>query len=825
MTELDSTVTYSLAFTLDNDSDVSAREQREIWAGEVRDRLASLGLQPVFCADRGGSPIPMTGTTGGAEFGTFVMPDKRHTRPAFRPPPGAVLLDVDQKPGKKADGYATLCNAEIDLGLLPDTQRLTAHGFEQKSGRMPFRVPDGFTVSEGFFKQYGGAIDVIRTGHRFSMAPGDIHPVTGQPVVCYNPDGSAGELWVVDDWPLLPVDWLLALAGWEETHGCITDDCDDLDDDGGDALEKLLRWEQAAMMARNSLDAVRNHDTSGSGFRAVLLTASRTIGGLVGSIYPEQGDAARALAAAVKQAWKSDSLEADDKTMIRGGLEMGSAQPWIVLPEEMKTKTPGAEPVADEVSQELTGVTELDSPDHPARCARQIAAYLTDHGRNMLVAQDEWSKYMGTHYEHVQRYQIESLMFRLTEHSMYADAKGKTRSWSPNPTKVKALIGTFGSLHETSASLGDWVGRPADRPYAGTVLVPCRNGILDVESRVVLSHDPRWFLTHCLPADYDPDASCPNWTKLLEAQWGNRPMTMQALQEWFGYVLSGRTDLHKAVLMYGPRRSAKGTIARVLEKLMGHGSVGMKLGDLTSAFGLMHAVSAPLAVFGDVRWSGLTSGAQTVSRILEITGEDRVTIDRKYREPWTGQMPTRLMFVSNDEPTLPDTSGALASRFLTFATTTSFLGQEDTRLMDKLTAELAGILNWALEGYDRLMAAGAFTQPEGADEQLRRLAGAGSNVSGFLYACCDLSDPDARSERDEVYQAYRAWCIDQHIDARFIVDKPRFGQALNSAVTQPHDDRRVRINGKQVRVYTGVQLLPEEIPVPGADDFDDGYED
>jgi phage/plasmid-associated DNA primase len=34
------------------------------------------------------------------------------------------------------------------------------------------------------------------------------------------------------------------------------------------------------------------------------------------------------------------------------------------------------------------------------------------------------------------------------------------------------------------------------------------------------------------------------------------------LQEWFGYILSGRTDLQKILLLIGPRRSGKGTTSR-----------------------------------------------------------------------------------------------------------------------------------------------------------------------------------------------------------------------------------------------------------------------
>ena len=92
-------------------------------------------------------------------------------------------------------------------------------------------------------------------------------------------------------------------------------------------------------------------------------------------------------------------------------------------------------------------------------------------------------------------------------------------------------------------------------------------------------------------------------------------------------------------------------------------------------------------------------------RLLAISGEDTLTIDRKYREPATLQLPTRIVVLSNELPRLADASGALASRFVTLVSSRSFYGKEDTGLTEKLLAELPGILNWALDGAERLPAA------------------------------------------------------------------------------------------------------------------------
>ena len=53
-----------------------------------------------------------------------------------------------------------------------------------------------------------------------------------------------------------------------------------------------------------------------------------------------------------------------------------------------------------------------------------------------------------------------------------------------------------------------------------------------------------------------------------------------------------------------------------------------------------------------------------VERLLSISGEDWLTIDRKFKEPWSGKLNTRFVVVSNELPRFGDASGAIANRFV-----------------------------------------------------------------------------------------------------------------------------------------------------------------
>ena len=97
-------------------------------------------------------------------------------------------------------------------------------------------------------------------------------------------------------------------------------------------------------------------------------------------------------------------------------------------------------------------------------------------------------------------------------------------------------------------------------------------------------------------------------------------------------------------------------------------------------FGLAPLIGKRLAIISDARLSGRADQHAIAERLLSITGEDALTIDRKYAPAWTGRLHTRFLILSNELPRLADASGALAGRFILLSLTESFYGREDQGL-------------------------------------------------------------------------------------------------------------------------------------------------
>ena len=143
--------------------------------------------------------------------------------------------------------------------------------------------------------------------------------------------------------------------------------------------------------------------------------------------------------------------------------------------------------------------------------------------------------------------------------------------------------------------------------------------------------------------------------------------------------------------MIGPTRGGKGAIARVLTTLVGRPNVaGPTLNSLGGEFGLAPLIGKPLAIISDARFVGKDSST-VIERLLSISGEDTLTVNRKYRDQWTGKLPSRLHIISNELPKLGDASTAIVGRILLLLITRSWLGKEDLELERELHLSLIHI--------------------------------------------------------------------------------------------------------------------------------------
>lgn len=397
-----------------------------------------------------------------------------------------------------------------------------------------------------------------------------------------------------------------------------------------------------------------------------------------------------------------------------------------------------------------------------------------------LVAQEDWLirfwqgdfyEYAGTHWTKLDKGVMFTRLSLATESALYLTrnpaGEDVTKAWAPTPGRIKDL----------ETMLGGGVV-----PFYGEndVCMALENGVLDIDTRTLKDHTPARFNLSALPFAYDPEATCPSWLAFLEASLPGDHEAWRLIQQWFGYVLSGKKDLHKILALVGPRRSGKGTAASVLQAMVGpDGWAAPILSQLPRPFGTEDLIGKRLAVMGDVRWQGKDT-QDAVPILLALGSEDGMTITRKNEKSWTGRLAVRAMMMSNDLPSFVDPSGALAGRLMIVEFSESFYGREDRHLVDRLLQELPGILNWALDGLADLTETGSFIEPgsaAGARDEVERGSAPIFDWADSWY----VFDPEAQPIiMDAAFQDYLAWCKESNI--RHEATRQRFGRDLRSAL-------------------------------------------
>ncbi len=340
--------------------------------------------------------------------------------------------------------------------------------------------------------------------------------------------------------------------------------------------------------------------------------------------------------------------------------------------------------------------------------------------------------------------------------------------------------------------------------------IVAKNGIINL--RKLVSGDPEYrvpptpayFSTNCLPFDFDETAADPiEWLRFLNELWPNDSDSILCLQEWFGLLLVPDTRFQKVLLVVGPKRSGKGTIARVIRALIGESNVaGPTLAGLATNFGLWPLIGKQVAIIADARLSSQTDSAVVTERLLSISGEDGITIDRKNLAPLTTTLSTRFVLMTNELPRLTDASNALAARFVILRMENSFIGKEDHGLTERLIKELPLILTWAISGWQRLNQNGRFTIPESSQDLVNQLEDSSSPVGAFVRECCDVG-AEFEIEKKDLFTAWKSWCETENRAHPGILST--FATQLRAAVSSV-SAKRAQVFGARIQQYTGIKL-------------------
>jgi len=361
----------------------------------------------------------------------------------------------------------------------------------------------------------------------------------------------------------------------------------------------------------------------------------------------------------------------------------------------------------------------------------------------------------------------------------------------------------------TEAVERDDLGTPA-----GTIAV--ENGLLDVADRDLRDLRPDDYALTQLPVRFDPDADCPRFRSFLDDVVPENDRA--ALQEYIGYcLLAGEFPIHRALMIVGEGATGKSTFLRVVRALLGTENLShQSLQDLSEQrFAPAELYGKIANVHADLTPAGLGAG----SRFKPITGGDSITAERKHQDPFTFHPTAKHVYAANRVPNVSVDDDAFYRRWLIIPFPNWIPpADRDQDLSDRLTTddELAGVLNWALEGLDRLVEHGRFTGEGTVGDKRDLWQSYSDSVERFINEYVEF-DPDAVTQKATAYTAYTAFCDDAGLPPE---DQQKLTRELKKHPKV--EDGRRKMNGDRPRVYLGACLTEDAPDHAGTGDGRDG---
>jgi putative DNA primase/helicase len=239
-----------------------------------------------------------------------------------------------------------------------------------------------------------------------------------------------------------------------------------------------------------------------------------------------------------------------------------------------------------------------------------------------------------------------------------------------------------------------------------TDFIPCSNGMLRLKDKKLLPFSSSYHRRNKLAVPFDPSAKCPLFLDTLMRQALDHD-ELDLLQRWCGLALIGENLAQRILILIGTAGGGKGTFIRVLNGIIGQNNLAsLRPHLLGERFELGRFLGRTLLYGADVPANFLDQRGATV--LKSLTGYDPVTLEFKN---------------SNESP-------CIICRFNVVVTCNSRLtvrleGDVEAwrrRLVmidyrkpkpEKVIADLdrqilegesSGVLNWMLEGLDKLRA-------------------------------------------------------------------------------------------------------------------------
>ena len=312
-------------------------------------------------------------------------------------------------------------------------------------------------------------------------------------------------------------------------------------------------------------------------------------------------------------------------------------------------------------------------------------------------------------------------------------------------------------------------------------LLPCNNGVIDLEHGVLLPGRPEDRMNKKINIDYDSEADYQPWVDFL-VEVTDSEETANFLKRTFGYAATGFSYEQYIWLFLGPGRNGKGIIFNMISEVLGPFFHSINPGLLMEQKNTPSPSAASEHLYSLLH-KRLIVGSETnpgkkidEAAVKELTGEDEIVCRPNFGSEINFYPTHTLMLRTNNVPYGMTKDFALRERLLLIDLPfryvddveehkrkdplhKEFFRKKDKKLKDKLRKMQPGILRWLVEGCQEWQRDG-LNPPQKILDSVAKLCNEEDYIGRFIQSCL-IVHPGENKEKikctEDMYRIFQWW--------------------------------------------------------------------
>ena len=329
-------------------------------------------------------------------------------------------------------------------------------------------------------------------------------------------------------------------------------------------------------------------------------------------------------------------------------------------------------------------------------------------------------------------------------------------------------------------------------------LIAFENGLYDIVDDSFFPFTPEHVITNKIMWKYNPDAYFEEADHVLDRLSCNDPQIRALLEEVIGYCFYRRNELGKAFILIGDKSNGKSTFLSMVQNLLGDQNIASldlkELGDRCKTAELF----GKLANIGDDIGDEFIANASIFRKL--VTG-DRVSAERKGRDPFEFNNYSKFLFSANNIPRIKDKTGAVQRRLVIIPFDATFSPDSpdfDPYIKYKLKSPecMEYLIRLGLEGLKRVMMNRQFTNSKRVQDELNDYEESNNPILGFFRECEDEDFQIENEPTNKVYKRYQEYCLANSLQPMSNIE---FSKQVNRILKFKVVDKK--LNGKKFRIF------------------------